>query len=79
MQPRRAPVHRYVLALRRDRRRDAPADWIDQVRAVDGVEVETSTNSHRILIKASAPGVERIRQALSDYLHIEELISHHIA
>lgn len=72
-------VQTYVVAVRRDRRDDVPADWIERVRDCEEVVVQQPVTARRILIKASARGVDAIRQSLSTYLHVEELIPHEIA
>lgn len=72
-------VQTYVVAVRRDRRSDVPADWVDRVRDCEEVVIQQPVNARRILVKASPRGADAIRQSLSAYLLVEALIPHEIA
>lgn len=65
----------YIVAVRRDRRRDAPEDWLDRVRGTEGVSV-TGSSGHRAQVRADEAGVERLRSSLGSYLHIEPSVPH---
>jgi hypothetical protein len=65
----------YIVALRRDRRDDAPSDWIDLLRQLEGVSV-VGASSRRAQVLADHDGVERLRDAVGPYTHIEPAIEH---
>ena len=67
----------FVIAVKRERREDVPADWIDTVRGTSGVTIIGDASSSRVQVRASAEGVASIRDRLSDYLYIEKVILHH--
>jgi hypothetical protein len=64
----------YVVAIRRDSRDSAPADWIEQILAKGAVVV--GGYGQRAQIKASSDVADRIRVDLGDYLQIEPVIEH---
>lgn len=66
---------RYALALRREARSSAPADWQEQVRAIAGV-VTLGVGQGRMLIAVNDAGLAELRHALGPFLHIEPLIQH---
>ena len=63
----------YVLALRRDLSKGAPADWQMRVRELPGVCVGPAASPNRIQIEADAQALSRIRAEFGDFLHIEPL------
>ena len=46
-------VQTYVVAVRRERRHDVPADWVDRVRDCEEVVVQQPVSARRILVQAS--------------------------
>jgi hypothetical protein len=65
----------FVVALRRDARESAPADWIDQVRRTPGVTVVGDANPSRVQIRATTDGIRCLRETLS-FVHIEPIVIH---
>ena len=68
----------FIIAVKRERRGDVPADWMEVVRGTSGVAVMGDANPFRVQVRASAEAISRIRDRLSDYVHIEKLIPHHL-
>jgi hypothetical protein len=69
----------FVIAVKRERSTDVPADWIEVVRGTSGVTVMGDASPSRIQVRASAEAISRIRDRFSDYLHIESLIPHRLS
>ena len=67
----------YVIALRRDRRDDAPAQWLQRLAEVEGVSV-VGSSPRRARVLANDAGIERVRSTLGSYLHIEPVMAHQI-
>lgn len=65
----------YIVAVRRDRRKDAPADWLSRVRATEGVTV-VGSSGERAQVNADDAGVKRLRRSLGAYLRIEPVVVH---
>jgi hypothetical protein len=68
---------RYVVAVRRNRRDDAPDDWLGRVSALGASIV--GEFGVRAQITASPAVVTRLRDELGDLLLIEPLNEHHTA
>lgn len=68
----------FIIAVKSERRGDVPADWVEVVRGTSGVAVMGDSNPSRIQVRASAEAISRIRDRLSDYVHIEKLIPHRL-
>ncbi len=66
---------RYIVALRRDQQADAPADWVERIGALKGVSVVGAT-AKRAQVAADDDGIQRLRDALGSYTHIEPVIKH---
>jgi hypothetical protein len=65
----------YIVAVRRDSREDAPADWLQRLRETEGVSI-VGASGERAQISADEAAVERLRGSLGSFLHIEPTISH---
>jgi hypothetical protein len=68
-------VARYIVAIRRERRGGAPADWVERLGELEGVSV-VGASSGRAQVAADEEGVQRLRDALGAYAHIEPVIEH---
>jgi hypothetical protein len=66
---------RYVVAVRRDQRRTAPRDWLEQLARIDGVEL-LGVTAGRAQIEVDEQALGRLRSELGRYLHIEPVIRH---
>ena len=66
---------RYVVAVRRDRRDDAPDDWLQQVSAL-GANIVGALGV-RAQITAAPDVASRLRDELGEFLLIEPLNEHH--
>ena len=69
----------YLIAVKRERRTDVPADWRAIVRDTSGVVVTADTNELRLRVRATPEAIDRIRERLADCVHIERVIGHHLA
>ncbi|HET9369897.1 MAG TPA: hypothetical protein VFO19_06605 [Vicinamibacterales bacterium] len=66
----------FVVAVKRDARATAPADWIEQVRRTPGVTVLGAANPNRVQIRATADAIRHLRETLADCLHVEPIVRH---
>lgn len=66
----------YVIALKRDCRAKAPADWVQLVRSVPGVHLVGSENAPVVRIEATSEAVEQLRDQLGTFCNIEPIILH---
>ena len=66
----------YVLAVKRDERAGVPRDWLEVARSIPGVVILGDANPTRAQIKATPEAIERLREKLSSYVHIEKVIPH---
>ena len=67
---------RYVIALKRARRDQAPSDWVDQLQEIEGLQFITEARAKRVLVEAPPDAIEAVRTRLGAYCHIEPLIEH---
>lgn len=78
--PQPAPERVFIVAVRRQRRADIPANWVDIVRSLEGVAVQpASVSPHRIVVRATADGAANIQATLRDMVWVEESIPHSTA
>jgi hypothetical protein len=63
---------RYVIALKRERAADAPADWQKRLQEIEGVTVQGAAR-HRVQITADEETAGRVREELGDCCHVEEV------
>ncbi|MEO8275675.1 MAG: hypothetical protein ABI639_05610 [Thermoanaerobaculia bacterium] len=66
-------IETYVVALRRELREWAPADWQQQVRALVDEIVPIQASAERMQVVTDPESIARIRAALGGFLHIETL------
>jgi hypothetical protein len=66
----------FVIAVKRGRRDDVPPDWMETVRATPGIAVMGDPSEARLQVRATPDAIARIRERLSEYLHIEKMIPH---
>lgn len=66
----------YVIALKRESRNNAPADWVKRVRAVPGVQLVGPENDLVIRVDATPDGLEQLRAKFGTFCNIEPTIHH---
>ena len=66
----------FVIAVKRGRRDDVPLQWMEIVRGTSGITVIGEASEARLQVRATPDAIARVRDQLSEYLHIERLISH---
>jgi hypothetical protein len=66
----------YLIALKRETRGQAPADWARRVRDVPGVRLLGDDKAPVLRVEASPEAVEEIRRHVGPYLNIEPVIAH---
>jgi hypothetical protein len=66
----------FVIAVKRGRRDEVPPDWMETVRGMPGIAVMGEASEARLQVRASPDAIARVRDQLSEFLHIEKLISH---
>ena len=69
------PAHTYIVAIRRDCRDRAPEDWVERLTHVEGVSI-IGASARRAQIAADDGAVERLREDLGAYAHVEPVIEH---
>lgn len=69
------PSDHYVVAWRRESRRHAPSDWVQQIGAIEGVSVVGATD-RRAQVAADEAGIARIRESFGPGMLIEPVIEH---
>lgn len=67
----------YLVALRREKRREAPDDWIDLLKKTPGVSVDKSGSKRRIMIQADEDAIKQVMKGFGEYCYVEPLIKHH--
>ncbi len=78
--PRQTGKRAFIVAVRRERRADIPANWIDIVRGLENVTVEpVSASPYRIVVHATAEAAADIQETLQDMVWVEESIPHSTA
>ena len=70
-------MSKYVIAVARDQRSTAPADWKLQIQGVQGITVQQETPT-LLIIDASQPGINEVRQLLGGWCRIEPFIMHEL-
>jgi len=69
-------MQRYIIAIKRERRAAAPADWTEPLRAIEDLQIRGSGAGGRIQVDASEQAIEEARRILGDLCHIEPAIPH---
>jgi hypothetical protein len=72
----RSGADQFVLAIKRDARAAAPADWLDRVRRTPGITVVGDANPSRVQVLATADAIRQLRETMADVLHIERIVTH---
>lgn len=74
----------YIVAVKRERRAEISADWIDALRDAPGVEMTEESAApegsqekrRRVTVRATEDGVEELRRRVGTFCYIEPLIVH---
>ena len=66
----------YVIAIRREARDKAPPGWQELLQDIQGLTIHPAANPSRIQVEASAEAIERVRQLVGGFCHIEPVIYH---
>ena len=66
----------YIVAVRRECRDEAGADWMDALRDVPGVEVTASSAARRATVRATSDGVHELEERVGAFCRIERVIEH---
>jgi hypothetical protein len=69
-------MKRYIISIKRDRRAEAPANWIELLHGIKDLHIRGTANPHRIQVDASETAVAEARRLLGELCHIEPSISH---
>lgn len=70
-------TEQYIVAVKRECRQQAPPDWRQRVRLLQGVKIVGSGDMPRLLVELSPRGLEQLRQVVGPYCHIEKVIMHY--
>ena len=72
------PVSKYIIAVKREKRAQAPASLAESVQDISGVEIRGSSRSNRLIVEASADGIEEVKKQFGEVCHIERPIEHDV-
>jgi hypothetical protein len=61
----------YVIAIRSEKENEVQQDWVDQIRAFSGVEIQGAT-SDQVTVLANEDSIKRLAGELGDDFLIEE-------
>ena len=68
--------NRYVIAVKRAMRDQAPSDWVDRLQEIEGLRLVAEAQANRVLVEAHPNAIEAACTLLGDYCHVEPLIDH---
>ena len=75
-----AQTTRYVIAVRRERRAEVAADWVEALRDAPGVELAgagaTARDVRRVTVRVTETGLRELRARVGAFCHIEPVIAH---
>ena len=69
-------MSQYVIAVKRGFRARVPGGLRPELERIEGISILGDFNPFRIRAEASDEAIERARQRLASYCHIEPLIPH---
>ena len=72
-------MERYVIAVKRACRSEAPEDWLDRLKAVEGLELCGEPQSQRAQIQVTQAALAEITRSFGGYCHIEAVIPHSLS
>jgi len=61
----------YVIAIKSEKENEVQQDWVDQIRAFSGVEIQGAT-SDQVTVLANEDSIKRLAGELGDDFLIEE-------
>lgn len=64
----------FVLAVKRDKRSEAPRDWVEIVRAIAGLTICGEASAIRIQVKATPEAIDQVRRRLGEFLTVEKVM-----
>jgi len=67
---------KYAIAVKREMRSCAPADWMDQLLTIEDLLIVGKASAAGTMVKATPEAIERAKALLGKYCHIEPLIVH---
>jgi hypothetical protein len=69
-------MNTYIIAVKRELRDTAPANWRDLLRDIEGLTIRGAGNSQRVQVEASDEAIAEARRRLGQWCHIEAAIPH---
>ncbi len=66
----------YIIAVKREQRRNAVPDWVESLRRIKGLKIRGQASPFRTQVEATPAAIEEIRHLLGDLCHIEPIIEH---
>ena len=67
---------RYVISLRRDRRDQAPAGWIDRLRDIAGLSLHETMSPRMVVVEATEEAITEARERVGEFCHLEPEVRH---
>jgi hypothetical protein len=66
----------YIIAVKREMRDSAPADWHERLHGIEGLH-EVGSSDRRVQVEASEEAIAEVKVRLASWCHIEKMIPHH--
>lgn len=67
-------AERYVVSVRREARGKCPVDWITAMEALEGIRI--IARGPHVQIAATPEAIERVREQIGSFCHVERFIEH---
>ena len=64
----------FVVAVKRDKRSEAPHDWVETVRAISGLTIRGEASPIRIQVKATPEAIDEVRRRLGEFVTVEKVM-----
>jgi hypothetical protein len=64
----------FVVAVKRDKRSEAPRDWVEVVRAISGLTICGEASAIRIHVKATPEAIDEIHRRLGEFVTVEKVM-----
>ena len=69
-------MNEYVVAVKRERRVQIGADWVEVLRDVPGVQITASVTRRRATVRATFEGVHELEVRVGAFCRIEPVLEH---
>ena len=67
---------KYIIAVKREERRNVSEDWYKPVLEIEGLKVLSPLTESRIVVEGDEGAITALKRVLSPWCHIEPWIEH---